>query len=254
MKRFVFIVAALLLATTPEIQAQGGPDLLGDWALTVTGEEGDSRCGEIEHTGVLKVERQITARAYRGSLRIERSAEKCRGSEASSSDVTLRVKDDVVTLSYDEDGWDDDRLLFKGDTMEGSRGGGITTRWRRLDDTASGGAPTSEQLADLDAFLRQVEPDLTAALNEQYLENLQKNLARTGLTEEEAAQVAEQTISRLGDCMLETIRGSVLAQEIPVRQILEQQNVSVVFNPQAMNMQSNQCIEDASWNAGVRIR
>ena len=174
------------------VSAEADPDLLGSWLLTVAGEEADPRCGAIRHTGVLQIERQITPRAYRGNLRFDRTSERCRGSETRSSSVTVRVRDDVVTLAYDEEGWEEDRLLYKGDSMEGSRGGGITTHWKRPASGVAGDAPTAEQLAQLDAFLGQIQPELTSALEDQYLQNLEKSLGKSGLSEAEAEQVAAQ--------------------------------------------------------------
>ena len=252
MKRL--LTSVLLLSFALTALAQESPDLLGSWTFTVKGYEPDPRCGEVVHEGVLDIERKITARAYRGKVRTEQSTEKCRGSQLDSSSATIRVKDNVVTVEYDEDGWEKDRLLYDGDTMEGSRGKGIVTFWERQADGADDDAPTPEQLADLETFLGQVGPELNAALSEQYLANLEKNLGRTGLTDDEASQVAVQTISRMTDCMIEELRKSVLAQEIPIGKVLEQQNSSIVFNPQAMSPQTEQCVEDASWNAGVRIR
>ena len=78
--------------------------------------------------------------------------------------------------------------------------------------------------------------------------------AITGLSGEEAAQVADLTIERMNSCMLGELRTAVEAQEIPVEKILEEQNVAVVFNPQSVDMRANACIQDAAWNAGVRIR
>ena len=55
-------------------------------------------------------------------------------------------------------------------------------------------------------------------------------------------------------CMLVELRNAVDAQEIPVESILEQQDVAVIFNPESMDMRANACVQDAAWNAGVRIR
>jgi hypothetical protein len=233
--------------------AQDSPDLLGSWAFTVKGRQADPRCGERIETGVLDIERKITPRAYRGKVRTVESSKRCPGSETNRSGATIRVKDDVVTVEYDEDGWAKDRLLLKGNIMEGSRGDGITTRWERAAQS-TGDAPTAQQLADLENFLTRIEPELKASLEEQFFDNLEKNLARTGLTGEEASQVAGQTIERMTECMLEELRISVLARKLPIAQVLAQQNLSVVFNPQAMDVQTKQCVEDTSSNAGVRIR
>lgn len=248
------LISVMLLSVGMAAMAQEPGDLLGTWTFTVKGHEPHPRCGKVVHEGVLQVERKITARAYRGKVRTEESFENCQGNQTNSSSATIRVKDRVVTIEYDDDGWEKDRLLLDDNTMEGSRGNGITTYWARDMDGSADNSPTAEQLADLDAFLQQVEPELTSSLSQQYLANLEKNLTKTGLTDDEAAQVAEQTIARMSACMIEELRESVLAQEIPVGQVLEQQNVAIVFNPQAIDVQTNECVQDASWNAGVRIR
>ena len=234
--------------------AQDSPDLLGEWTYTARGHEPDPRCGAVVHEGVLIIERKITPRAYRGKVRLEESSENCRGTQTGTSGATIRVRDNVVSIEYDEDGWQKDRLLYDGDTMEGSRGNGVVTFWDRVTEDAAAEGPTTEQLAELETFLEQVKPELESSLNDQFLTNLEKNLGNSGLSAEEASQVAEQTISRMTSCMLDELRRSVVAQEVPIGQVLGRQDVSVVFNPQAIDIKTNECVQDASWNAGVRIR
>lgn len=234
--------------------AQDSDDLLGTWTFEVDGLEPHPQCGESLQTGTLEIERQVTARAYRGRVKAEDSYEKCRGTQTTDSTVTIRVKDDGrVTIDYDEDGLEMERLRFKDGAMTGSRGKGVSTRWkRRLDEIIAG--PTAEQIAALDTFLERVKPDLAQTLRGEYREKLRANLVRTGLIGEEAGQVADLTIDRMTSCMLEEMRNAVAEQEIPVEAILEQQDVAVIFNPQSMDMRANACIQDAAWNAGVRIR
>ncbi len=236
------------------VLAQETDDLLGAWTFEVDGLEPHPQCGESLQTGTLEVERKVTARAYRGRVRTEDSYEKCRGTQTSESMVTVRVKDDgLVTIDYDEEGWEMERLLLKDAAMTGSRGKGVTTSWQRKPDEVTTEL-TAEQITALDAFLTQVRPDLEQSLRGEYREKLRGNLVRTGLTGEEAGQVADLTIDRMTSCMLEEMLKAVEAQEIPVETILEQQNVAVIFNPQAMDMRANACVQDAAWNAGVRIR
>ena len=234
--------------------AQDAPDLLGTWAFEVDGLEPHPQCGESLQTGILEIERQVTARAYRGRVRAEDAYESCRGTQTSESLVTVRLKEDGrVTIEYDEEGLEKERLLLKDGAMTGSRGKGVSTRWERLPEQTSTG-PTDDQIAALDAFLASVEPELQTTLRSEYRDNLRKNLLRTGLTGEEAGQVADLTLDRMTSCMLGELRSAVEAQEIPVEKILEEQNVAVVFNPQSVDMRANACIQDAAWNAGVRIR
>lgn len=247
--RLLSIILATSLAA-----AQDAPDLLGTWTFEVDGLEPHPQCGESRQSGTLEIERQVTARAYRGRIRAEDSYENCRGAQTTESLVTVRVKDDGrVTIEYDEEGLEIERLTFGDGGMKGSRGKGVSTLWERMPEQVSEG-PTDEQIAALDEFLATVEPDLTSTLRSEYRENLRKNLARTGLSGEEAGQVADLTIERMTSCMLAELRDAVEAQEIPVEKVLEEQNVAVVFNPQSMDMRANACIQDAAWNAGVRIR
>ncbi len=244
----------ILIASLAPAAAQDVDDLLGTWTFEVDGLEPHAQCGESVQTGTLEVERKVTARAYRGRIRAEDSYEKCRGTQTTESTVTVRVKDDgLVTIDYDEDGFEIERLRLNDGEMTGSRSKGVSTRWERLPDQVEAG-PTAEQIAALDAFLAKVTPDLATSLRSEYRENLRKNLVRTGLSGEEAGQVADLTIDRMTSCMVTELRNAVEAQEIPVEEILEEQNVQVIFNPQAMDMRANACIQDAAWNAGVRIR
>ncbi len=242
-----------LLFFVPAV-AQETDELLGTWTFDVDGLEPHPQCGESVQSGTLQVDRKVTARAYRGRIRVEDSYEKCQGTQTSESMVTVRAKDDgLVTIDYDEEGFEKERLRLKDGTMTGSRSKGVSTRWERLPDQVAEG-PTAEQIAALDAFLSQVEPDLTSTLRGEYREGLRKNLVRTGLNGEEAGQVADLTIDRMTSCMLGELRSAVEAQEVPIQSILDDQNVAVIFNPQSMDMRANTCIQDAAWNAGVRIR
>jgi hypothetical protein len=244
----------LIVLATSLSAAQDASDLLGTWTFQVDGLEPHPQCGESVQTGMLEIERQVTARAYRGRVRAEDSYEKCAGTQATESTVTVRVKEDGrVTIDYDEEGLEMERLRFSNGGMTGSRGKGVSTSWERLPEEVSEG-PTAEQITALDAFLATVEPDLASTLRNEYRENLRKNLVRTGLSGEEAGQVADLTIERMTSCMLAELRSAVEAQEVPVEKVLEEQNVAVVFNPQATDMRANACIQDAAWNAGVRIR
>ena len=248
------ILAAFLLVTCSPLAAQEADDLLGTWTFEVDGLEPHPQCGESQQIGTLDVERKVTARAYRGRIRAEDSYEKCRGAQSTESMVTVRVKENGrITIEYDEDGFEMERLRLEDGLMTGSRGKGVSTRWERLLVEASEG-PTEEQIAALDAFLAKVRPDLENTLRGEYREKLRKNLMRTGLNGDEAGQVADLTIERMTACMVEELRNAVEAQEIPVEKILDDQNVAVIFNPQAMDMRANACIQDAAWNAGVRIR
>ncbi len=244
----------VFLLFSAAIGSEEADELLGTWTFDVDGLTPHPQCGESVQTGTLQVERRVTARAYRGRIRTEDSYEKCQGTQTSESMVTVRAKDDgLVTIDYDEEGYEKERLRLKDGAMTGSRSNGVSTRWERLPDQLAEG-PTAEQIEALNAFLSQVEPDLTSTLRGEYREDLRKNLVRTGLNGEEAGQVADLTIDRMTSCMLGELRSAVEAQEVPIQSILDDQNVGVIFNPQSMDMRANTCIQDAAWNAGVRIR
>lgn len=231
------------------------PDLLGTWEFTVDGLEIHARCGQGIQTGQLIIDRKVTVRAYRGKARSEQSFEKCEGTNISESTATIRLKDDnLVTVDYDEEGWSIDRLRYVDGEMTGDDGKGGSTLWVKAAASSDDHGPTAEQLAALDEFLSQVEPELSAEISSEYTSDLQKRLKKTGLDDDEARQVAARTVDRMTACMLEMMRESVLAQEIPVDKILTQKNVEVIFNPQSMDMRAGECVQDASWNAGVRIR
>ena len=248
-----FLPFSLLFLTLAAF-AQEPDELLGSWTFVVAGLDPHPQCGESVQTGTLEVERRVTAQAYRGRIRVEDGYQDCRGSQVTESMVTVRLKDDgLVTIEYDEEGLEMERLRLEGRAMTGSRGKGVTTSWQRQPDAVAAG-PTTEQIAALDTFLERVRPDLAGSLRAEYREQLRKNLVRTGLTGEEAGQVADHTIDRMTSCMLVELRNAVAAQEIPVESILEQQEVAVIFNPESMDMRANACVQDAAWNAGVRIR
>jgi hypothetical protein len=250
--RLTFVI---LVSLSCSVFGQEIPDLLGKWTYTVSGLEVHARCGQGLVSGELVIDRKVTARAYRGSARNEQSFEKCQGTDVRESTATIRLKDDnVVTVDYDKEGWAMDRLRYVDGEMTGDNGEGVTTHWVRAVAGSDDRGLTAEQLAALDEFLSQVEPDLSAELSSEYTSLLQKRLKTTGLDQDEASQVAAQTVDRMTACMLDMIRKSVLAQEIPVDKILTQQNVEAIFNPQAMDMRTDECVQDASWNAGVRIR
>jgi hypothetical protein len=236
-------------------QAQEIPDLIGKWTYTVSGLELHERCGQGIEAGELVVERKIAARAYRGKMRAERSFEECQGSNVTESSATIRVKDgNLVTVDYDEEGWEMERLRFVDGALTGDARGGISTRWVRAVEQVADEGPTPEQLADLETFLQQVEPDLSATLKSEYFEKLRKSLWKSGLSTEDSVQIATLTIDRMTSCMLDMMRDSVMEQEIPIDKILQEQNVAVVFDPRSVDMRANTCVQDAAWNAGVPIR
>jgi hypothetical protein len=248
------LTLALLILLGYSASAQELPDLLGQWDYVLKGMEPHPQCGEATIVGELVIERKITARAYRGRARGEQTWEKCPGVTVTESAATIRIKDgNLVTIDYDEEGWTMDRLRVDGGKMDGDHGDGVTSQWVRADEVG-GTDLTEEQIAELGEFLVEVEPELEAELSKMFRERLEKSLYKSGLSEEESSQVAGLTMTRMTSCMVEAIRESVLRFEMPIEQVLAGQNMALLFNPKNPDPLVAECVEDAEWNAGVRIR
>jgi len=230
------------------------PDLLGQWDYVLEGQEAHPQCGEAIHVGALVVERKIAARAWRGKARGEQSYEKCPGMSVTESAATIRIKDDnLVTVDYDEDGWSMDRLRLVDGVMNGEYGNGVTSRWVWADEEDDAGL-SEDQMAELEEFLGEVEPELESELGKLFSERLEENLQKTGLNQSESGQVAGLTVTRMTSCMITAIRESVLLYEMPLEQVLAGQGAAFILDPQDPDPRIAECIDAAEWNAGVRIR
>lgn len=249
------LLSLIVVSPGAHVFAQQLPDMLGTWAFEVEGIDPHPQCGEGILKGVMDVERKITPRAYRGIVRTENAYENCEASMLSQSAVTVRVRDaDTITVSYDEDGWPMHKLFLKDGIMTGTTQDGLTMRWMR-DHGGADIRPSEQQLAELDAFLGQIEPQVSGSLHDFYYELISKALDRTGgLDAEEAGQVTGTMVSHMTDCMMDQVRRSALAGQIPVSQIMQGRNATLMFDPQAEEFIGDECVENAASNAGIRLR
>jgi len=249
------IFAILSSCLISAAMAQEAPDMTGVWNYTVSGLEAHPRCGEAIETGEVNINRKVAARAYRANVRAERSYEKCPGSQFQESTATVRVKENLITVDYDEEGWSKHRLRLVEGVMTGDDGKGVSTHWVRAVDTGPDNDSLSEeQLAELEEFLGLVEPRILESLDDEYAEVLQKGLGKTGLEDSDAADVAELTLERMSSCMVDMIRQEAITQQVPLGEILKYDSTMKGFNPKGVDFRGLDCVDDAFMNAGVRIR
>ena len=230
--------------------------MLGTWTFTVEGMPPHPQCGASIQNGVMDVERKITARAYRAKVRSEATYEKCQGTGVALSSATVRIKDgNLITVDYDEDGWEMDRLRLVDGVMTGNNGKGVSTRWVRDDGSTSESGLTEEQLAALDALMREIRPEVVDTLRESYFEMIWKALERVGdLPRDEAKQVTGIMIERMTDCMVDEFDELARNQLAPAQDMLVQDQAVLMFDPEAEEFIGSECVENAALNAGIRLR
>ena len=230
-------------------------DMLGRWTYTATGIPDDPRCGALSGGGEMQVKRKITARAYRGTVRSYRSTERCKGNLITESAVTVRVRDNKVSIDYDEEGWTADSLVLNGAAMTGTNESGIVTEWIKQ-DTVQDQAPTTSEadISELESVLAEIEPKLTSELRSEFGKRLQKGVERSGLSQEEARQVVDRTLARMASCVLDSVRETIRVQNIPLDGSVPDQNIDLMLDPRRMDFKNMECIQDAGQNAGVTIR
>jgi hypothetical protein len=237
------------------VVGQEEADMLGKWTFTATGIPDDPRCGALSSGGEMKVERKITARAYRGSVRSYRSSERCKGRLITESAVTVRIRDNKVSIDYDEDGWTADSLILNGSAMTGTNESGIATEWIKQDTVEDQARTTSEAaMSEFESVLAEIEPKLTSQLRSEFGRRLQKGVERSGLSEEEAGQVVDRTLERMTSCVLDSVRETMRVQNVPLDGSVSNRNAGLVLDPRRMDFKSMECIQDAGQNAGVTIR
>ena len=249
------IFLGLCVALAGEAVGQEQPDLVGKWTFTATGLPDDPRCGALSGGGEMQVKRKITARAYRGTVRSYRSTERCKGNLITESAVTVRVRDNKVSIDYDEDGWTADSLVLNGAAMTGTNESGIVTEWIKQ-DTVQDQAPTTSKadISELELVLAEIEPKLTSELRSEFGKRLQKGVERSGLSQEEAKQVVDRTLARMASCVLDSVRETIRVQSIPLDGSVPDKNIGLVLDPRRMDFKNMKCIQDAGQNAGVTIR
>lgn len=81
-----------------------------------------------------------------------------------------------------------------------------------------------------------------------------QNLRRTGLTRDESVQVATQTVERMADCVLDMARTEILEKNLPIDDVINGRNSTVLLQPENLDYREMQCIYEAAQNAGVVIR
>jgi len=234
---------------------QDTTDMLGKWTYTATGLPEDPRCGARSGGGEMLVERKITARAYRGSIRSYETTERCRGTSISESALTVRIRDNKVSIDYDEEGWTAASLILDGSVMRGKDENGVSTEWRKQAVVADQVvAASTEATGELEAYLASVKPEVTQRLSDYYGERLQKGLNKTGLNNEQAQEVAELTMQRMLSCMLDMVRDDFKVEGLPFSEYLRNSHVRSLLNPRAVDFRGVGCVQDAAQNAGVSIR
>jgi len=237
------------------VVGQEEADMLGKWTFTATGIPDDPRCGALSSGGEMKVERKITARAYRGSVRSYRSSERCKGRLITESAVTVRIRDNKVSIDYDEEGWVQDSLVLNGSVMTGTNEKGVVVEWNKQVAVQDQVPMTSEaDMSELETVLAEIKPLLTSELRSEFGRRLQKGVERSGLSEEEAGQVVDRTLERMTSCVLDSVRETMRVQNVPLDGSVANRNAGLVLDPRRMDFKSMECIQDAGQNAGVTIR
>jgi hypothetical protein len=231
-------------------RAQDAPDLLGTWIFESSAPARDERCGERTVAGQIEVSKRITARAWRGSARVQETSARCRNVVVDESDFTLRLRDEQVTIEYDKEGWSETTLKFDGTTMTGTAPQGAEATLVRAATTD----PTSAEIdyEQLDEFLAGMAPDLKKEMRLEFGRRMLLNLEKTGLTTEEAEQVADQTLDRMTSCVLDMVRDKVIAQAATPGGAGRAAYVAI--SPKNIDYRKMDCIYAAAQNAGVVIR
>ena len=241
---------ALLVISLAALAQQPG-DLLGRWTFEIQGEE-DQRCGAQKTVGEMHVSKKITARAYRGSTTTQAVTERCGALGRDESGFTLRVRDTKVEIEYDNDLWPSDSLTLDGDTMSGFDSAGNAMEFSRKVEQPP--TVSDAELAKLDEFLQGLAPEFSTALRAEFGQKMLQNLRRTGLSRDESIQVATQTVERMTDCILAMAREDIIAQALPIDDLLADQSTTVLLQPENIDYREIECIYEAAQNAGVVIR
>ena len=249
MYRLLILLVALALSGMAS--AQDAPDLLGTWTFEVVVAEPDRRCGQMRTIGEMNVTMKITARAYRGHTRTHHQTEGCGKIGFADSDFTLRIRDNKVTIEYDEEeGWASDTLLLDGKEMTGADAGGIEFTFVKQEEELA--VVTEIETTELDQFLDELAPGFNRELRAEFGTKMLQNLRRTGLSREEAKEVATKTVERMTDCVMDLLREEVVAMNIPLEKIRNDQE-SVLMQPEDVDYREIECVYDTALNAGVII-
>jgi len=249
MYRPLILLMALVLSGLAS--AQDAPDLLGSWTFEIIVAEPDQRCGEMRTIGEMNVTKKITARAYRGHTRSHHQTERCGKIGFADSDFTLRIRDNKVTIEYDEEeGWASDTLLLDGKEMTGADEEGIEFRFVKQE--AETVVAVEIDMTELNQFLDELAPGFNKELRAEYGTKMLQNLRRTGLSREEAKQVATKTVERMTDCVMDLVREEVVAMNVPLEKVKQNQK-SLLMQPEDVDYREIECVYDTALNAGVVI-
>ena len=200
----------------------------------------------------MEVTKKITARAYRGLTKTQAMSDRCGAIDFDESGFTLRVRDTKVTIEYDNELWTSDSLVLDGDTLTGYDSAGNAMEFlRKVEQPA---AVSDADLARLDEFLLGLAPEFSTALRAEFGQKMLRNLRRTGLSRDESIQVATQTVERMTDCILTMAREEIMAQSLPIDDILADPNATILLQPENIDYREIECIYEAAQNAGVVIR
>ncbi len=245
-----FVLAAALTCSL-QAAAQNAPNLVGLW----TSEKVDSekgRCGATSVITRLDVTKKITARAYRGSVSTLRTSAECGVTPMDDSNFTLRVRDNYVSIEYDEEGWSSQDLVLKGNMLSGVDEDGAPLQYTRASDRRQ--RVEQHDFSALDELLAEMRPGLYDELGNEYGTRMLRNLRRTGLDSKQARQVAEETMWRMADCVIAMVREDLVAMSLPMDQLLNSNQARVLLNPKQLDYRDYECIYDTAMNAGVIIK
>jgi hypothetical protein len=247
------LILPVMLALSGMASAQDTPDLLGIWTFEVVVAEPDRRCGQMRTIGEMNVTKKITARAHQRHTKTHHQTERCGKIGFADSGFTLRIRDNKVTIEYDEEeGWASDTLLLDGKEMTGADAGGIEFTFVKQEVKTVAVAVANIDMTELNQFLDELAPGFNKALRAEYGTKMLHNLRRTGMSREEAIEVATKTVERMTDCVMDLVREEVVAMNIPLEKVRQNQK-SVLMQPQDVDYREIECVYDTALNAGVVI-
>lgn len=247
----IFLSVTSAAAQIGIANSQQPAELVGRWLMEDTIPDASERCGTRSVSAELDITKKITARAYRGNMRIQEDFENCPGARNMTSGLTVRVRDNAVSIEFDEEGWREESMLLQGNTLRGSDESGNQTTWIRQAD-----AGETESVVDvdaLDAYLDSLIPDYAKALRAEFGAKMLQNLRRTGLTREESIEVATNTVNRMAECVLGMVRAEVIANAIPLETLQRDHSAVNMLEPSEVDYRKIPCVHDAASNAGVMI-
>ena len=235
--------------------AQEAPDLVGEWAVSGSGFPASDRCGESTLTAKAMVNRKVTARAYRGQFSSQQITERCGVINAFRSDFTLRIRDNKVTIAYDDEGLESDVLALDGGVMTGRNGKGISTEWVKQGEAeVAARTLTAAEEQQMDEFLGVLQPEFLAELHRLLGRDISGAIEKSGLNRDDSDLMVDLTLERMSACVVETIKTDIRAQAMPLQKVLASGNALVTTNPRKVDYGNMQCIQDAALNTGIVIR